>query len=97
MPTYHRTPHFKRDYEALSDEDKEAFWRAVRHFVDDLDHGLRVRHSLRPKRIKGQEGIWEITWANNGRATFEYGPPVRSGEAHIIWRRVGTHSILREP
>jgi hypothetical protein len=38
-----------------------------------------------------------MTWADNGRATFEYGPEVRPGHAHIIWRRIGGHEILDNP
>ena len=38
-----------------------------------------------------------MTWADDGRATFEYGEEVRAGHPHIIWRRVGTHDILDNP
>jgi hypothetical protein len=41
--------------------------------------------------------IWEMTWAPDGRATFSYGEPVREGEVHIIWRRVGSHQIFTAP
>src|SRR4051812_15750132 len=34
-----------------------------------------------------------MTWAYDGRATFEYGDEVHGGQPHIIWRRVGTHAI----
>ncbi|HEV7161625.1 MAG TPA: hypothetical protein VGN25_00075 [Solirubrobacteraceae bacterium] len=36
----------------------------------------------------------EITFAPDGRATFEYGVEVMAGEPHVIWRRVGTHAVL---
>jgi hypothetical protein len=38
-----------------------------------------------------------MTWAADGRATFEYGQEIRPGEPHIIWRRIGTHDIFRQP
>jgi hypothetical protein len=38
-----------------------------------------------------------MTWAPDGRATFSYGTPVKEGEAHIIWRRIGTHDIFTNP
>lgn len=41
--------------------------------------------------------MWERSWAPDGRATFEYGKEIRPGEAHIIWRRIGTHAIFRAP
>jgi hypothetical protein len=28
---------------------------------------------------------------------FEYGAEVRPGEAHVVWRRIGTHSVFRRP
>jgi hypothetical protein len=31
--------------------------------------------------------VWEVTFAADGRATFEYGDEVIESEAHIIWRR----------
>jgi len=45
----------------------------------------------------GWVGIWEITFAPDGRATFEYGEELVEGEAHVIWRRVGGHGVLAEP
>jgi hypothetical protein len=30
-------------------------------------------------------------------ATFEYGDEIQLGEPHIIWRRIGTHSVFRQP
>jgi hypothetical protein len=38
-----------------------------------------------------------MTWAPDGRATFHYGDPIREGEPHLVWRRVGTHAILANP
>lgn len=44
-----------------------------------------------------QGGVWEMTWAPDGRATWQYGRERRSGEAHVIWHRVGTQAIFRNP
>lgn len=52
---------------------------------------------LRVKGIKGAAGIFEMTWADGGRATFEYADPVREGDARVVWRRIGTHAIFDEP
>jgi len=35
-----------------------------------------------------------MTWAPDGRALFRYGDPVREGEPHVVWLRIGTHDIL---
>ncbi len=96
MPTYACTESFRRDFAALTPEQKAAFRRAIEHFVEDLPSG-RFRKGLRVKGVRGARGIYEMTWAGDGRATFEYGPPVREGEVHVIWRRIGTHGILRNP
>ena len=57
-----------------------------------------MRKGLRVKRIRGAAGeIWEMTWAPDGRATFQYGKERIPGEPHIIWRRIGTHGIFQQP
>jgi len=35
-----------------------------------------------------------MTWAKDGRATWQYGQELRAGEAHVIWRRIGSHEIF---
>ncbi len=50
--------------------------------------------ALRVKRVQGTAGVWEVTFASDGRATFAYGGEVLAGEPHVIWRRVGTHDVL---
>jgi hypothetical protein len=47
--------------------------------------------------VQGYPGVRELTWAPNGRATFEYGDELHPGDPHIIWRRIGTHGIFRKP
>ncbi|MGW1148586.1 hypothetical protein ACWD6I_26935, partial [Streptomyces sp. NPDC002454] len=46
-------------------------------------------------------GTGPLTWSAGtgpaGRATWQYGEPVRQGAPHVIWRRIGTHSILSGP
>lgn len=51
--------------------------------------------ALRIHRVQGSAGIWEITFAADGRATFEYGEEIIAGEPHIIWRRIGHHDDQR--
>ena len=47
--------------------------------------------------MQGTRGVFEMTWAPDGRATFSYGEPVQEGARHVQWRRCGTHSIFRNP
>lgn len=53
--------------------------------------------SLRVKKMAGYDDVWEFTWAPDGRATFEYGPSVKDGHPHVVWRRIGTHDIFKCP
>ena len=95
MPTWERTARFYRDWQALGPEDRERFRKAARHFVEDLRRD-RFRAGLRMKRVRGTDDLFEMTFAPDGRATFQYGP-VKGTGAHVIWRRVGRHDILRRP
>lgn len=95
MPTYERTSRFDRDWNGLSQADRNRFRKAVGTFIRDVGTGS-FRPGLRVKAMQGASGIFEMTWAPDGRATFQYGQSQGSG-AHVIWRRVGTHAVLREP
>ena len=94
VPTFATTPRFESDYRALSGEDRDRFKVACRKLVDDLRAGRPPRRGLRVKPLRRTNDIFEITFAPDGRATFEYGEPVRQGEPYVIWRRVGTHDVL---
>ena len=83
MPTYEVLPEFWRDWARLTDSQRQGFQASFRT-------GLRV------KGVRGAPGVFELTWAADGRATFSYGPAA-AGEPHLIWRRIGTHEILRTP
>jgi hypothetical protein len=96
MPTFARTDRYRRDFAALSAAQQAAFRAAAAKFVADLPSG-RFRPGLRVKGVQGAPGVFEMTWADDGRATFEYGSAVREGETHIIWRRIGTHEIFTRP
>ena len=97
MPTREILASFWRDWDGLTPEQQRQFRAAVRKFVEDLRAGAGFRPGLRVKGVRGSPGIYELTWAPNGRATFEYGKSARTDEAHIRWRRIGTHDILRKP
>lgn len=94
MPTYERSPQFQRDYARLSTDERRAFRRAVEKFVADLSGGGGFRAGLRVKGIRGAEGLYELTWAPDGRAVFTYGDAIVEGEPHIVWHAVGTHDVL---
>lgn len=98
MPTFEKTVRFENDYRRLTPQQREHAHDAVRSFVADLSNGQRFRPNLRVKRVQGRNGVFEMTWeAADGRATFEYGESKADGEPHIVWRRIGTHDIYRDP
>lgn len=94
MPTFATTPRFRQDFKNLTSEQRRRFEQVVRtQFVPDVDAG-RFRAGLRAKRVQATSNVFEMTWAPDGRATWQYGTPVRAGLRHIIWRRIGTHAIF---
>ncbi len=97
MPTYAWLARFWSDFKRLSPDEQTAFLVAVKYFVTDLSEKKPFRKSLRVKGIQGAPGVFEMTWARDGRATFQYGKPLRDNEVHIVWRRVGTHNIFNHP
>ena len=95
MPTWERTARFDRDWDQIDSAERARFRRAAGHSVEDLKTG-RFRRGLRVKGVGGTDGVFEMTWAPDGRATFEYGVSGPSS-THVIWRRIGRHEILRQP
>ncbi|WFB88331.1 MULTISPECIES: hypothetical protein [Streptomyces] len=96
MPTYETLPRFAADLDRLTPEQRRRFRRAVAAFVEDLRTGS-FRAGLRIKRVRCSPGVYELTWAGNGRATWSYGTERIRGAQHIVWHRIGTHSILDRP
>jgi len=97
MPTHEQLLSFRRDWDALTAEQQRQFRRAVAKFVEDLAERRGFRPGFRVKGVQGTDGIFEMMWAEDGRATFQYGSPVRGDEPHIVWRRVGIHPVFRAP
>ena|SRR5438034_6730590 len=97
MPTREALASFWRDWDRLTAHQQRAFREAIGKFVADLQAGQGFRSGLRVKRVQGHAGVWEMTWAPDGRATFQYGEEVVPGQPHIIWRRIGTHDVFRRP
>lgn len=97
-PTYEAGRRFLREYAKLSEDKRRAFREARQKLVAGLRKDPpEFPGDLRVKRVQGTPGVWEITFAPDGRATFAYGPEVREGQAHLTWRRIGTHDVLGDP
>lgn len=97
MPTHSERAQFLREWAKLTPQQQTLFLAAVQEMVDDLRTHASFRPSLRVKGVQGAPGVYEMTWAPDGRATFQYGAPMQPGEAHIIWRRIGGHDIFTNP
>lgn len=101
---YRTTRRFERDLRGLSKKRQaevfiaavdDKFKPAAEQFIKDPGAGWPK--GLRVKRLADTPGVWEFTWSMSdpdGRATFEW--IVIDGEAAVLWRRVGDHSIFRD-
>jgi hypothetical protein len=98
LPTFERLARFDREFRRMPRELQQAFLAMLPLFIAALRNSPPTFPAgLRIKRVQGTEGVWEISFAPDGRATFAYGAEVRPGEAHVIWRRVGSHQVLTDP
>jgi hypothetical protein len=92
-----QTPAFRKDWARLDGRSRTRFEALVRErFVPDLASG-RFRAGLRVKRVQRARQVWELTWAPDGRATWEYAKDSVADDPHVIFRRIGTHDVLRAP
>jgi mRNA interferase RelE/StbE len=86
MPEVIFTPRFDRLFRRLPKAIRDATYEKLAAYLEDPAHP-----SLRVKRIKGTDRIWEISITMSYRLTFEV------EEERVILRRIGTHDILRRP
>lgn len=93
MPTYERLPEALAGYRRLGPGEREVFREALGTFMNDLlrweQVGMigrpRFSAELRVKDIQMRKGVWKMTWRwPDGRATFQYGLPMKEGRAHVI-------------
>jgi hypothetical protein len=96
-PTFETTERFKRDHSKLSPPEQARFKEKVRQSFVPAIESRDFPPGLRVKGVQGAEGIYEMTWAPDGRATFQYGPEQIPGQTHVIWRRIGGHEVFGSP
>lgn len=101
---YETTPAFDGDYRRLKPEHRSAFRAVVKDKFAPAcaayvtDPATPWPAALRIKAIAGAPGILEMTWSfasPDGRATFEL--ITVEGELRCRWRRVGNHSVFKNP
>ena len=88
MPKYDVEASFWRDWARLSPAEQDQFLETIRKLVHDLKQG---------KGVQRRKEVWELTWADDGRATFQLGASAEAGDVHVIWCRIGGHDILNDP
>lgn len=93
-PTFEATSEFDNKYKRLSRQEQQQFRAAVRHLVEDLKAKKGFRRALRVKGFKRATGVFEMSWAPNGRALFTIDEEVIKGETHIRWISIGGHEIF---
>jgi hypothetical protein len=67
----------------------------LRRFIHNLERG-HFQAGLRVKGVRTAPGVFEMTWAPDGRATFEISATQGKG-LHVVWRRIGGHDVLTRP
>jgi mRNA-degrading endonuclease RelE of RelBE toxin-antitoxin system len=77
---------FERLFKRLPKRIRDETYEKLALFLEDPAHP-----SLRVKRIRGTERIWEMSITMNYRLTFEV------DEERMLLRRIGTHDVLRKP
>jgi hypothetical protein len=99
MPTFETLPRFEKDWKKLASQRQALFRKVVLEaFVPDLmAQDQPFRPGLRVKGVAAHSGVFEMTWDNDSRATFTYGPERVAGQPHVIWRRIGTRAIFTPP
>ena len=82
-----RTEEFKRDYQSLTQNEKQAIRRALERLKDDLRYP-----SLRVKKMQGRDDVWEARASEDLRILFVIDKPET-----LILRTCGHHdSTLRK-
>lgn len=81
------TKSFYQDLDELPDQIRQKVFSKLELFQQNTNH-----NSLRVKKIKGTDFIWEMSINMQYRLTFQW-----KNDTTVILRRVGTHDILQNP
>jgi len=81
---YRFSSRFRKEYQALPKEIRETFESKLALFLDNPRHP-----SLRVKRLVGTADRWEGSMTMSYRFTFQW------AEGTVLFRRIGTHDILK--
>jgi hypothetical protein len=101
---YRALESFRRDLARLPAEHQKMFMDALReHFLPAIAAGSFSGTPPWPRRLRihrlSNSEIYSLTWnfaSPDGRATFHL-EKATDGAPLLVWRRIGDHSIYREP
>jgi hypothetical protein len=97
-PTFEAPSRARRERRRLSRAQRAGFRRRcprVRGRTRDEPAAVSVLAAGEGR--PGHPGVYELSFGEGGRATFAYGDEVVPGQPHVIWRRIGDHSIFADP
>jgi hypothetical protein len=94
-PTFDRLAQFKREYAKLTAAQRQLFRAAAKKFVaplsttppEEIDQAV-------VRELDGHPGYWELWFTRHLRAIYTFGQPVRRGQPHVIWCRIGSEDAL---
>ena len=90
---YRRTVRFRNAFLALPPEIQLKGFKAFELFKQNQNHP-----SLRIKKVKGREGIWEGRIDQAYRFTFHFEKNVQAGEVVCVFRNIDDHdACLKNP
>lgn len=99
MPTYEAAESFFRDLSRLTAEQRLEWGVGLQKFIEDVTaietgQSTSFRAGLRVKPYKKAPGVFEMSWASDGRSLWKYGEPLAEDKRHVQWLRIGTHDIF---
>jgi hypothetical protein len=97
VPTQEKDPRSWRDRGLLTRDQRTAFVKAAKKLNADLKAGQGCRKGLRIKDGQGHRGVFEMTWADDGRATFRSGTRPHAGDVHVICQPIASQEMLTNP
>lgn len=94
---------FARDFKRLTKRHQDQFLKVLfESFIPAAEKHASGKpswpKSLRVESVQGLKGVFELSWSMNapdGRATWEW--VEIDGKPAIRWRRIGDHSIFKDP
>lgn len=96
-PTFDRLAQFKRDFRKLTPEQCERFRAAARKLIAPLSSTPRGSPGAPLVReLQEHPGFFDLRVDEGTRAVYTFGAPVRTGQPHIIWCRIGGAEALEK-